>query len=365
VAHNADDQVETVLMHLLRGSGMAGLRGMQYQSSIASYELPITNHQLSIIRPLLDVTRGEIEAYCKENSLTPRFDRSNLDTTLFRNRLRHEVLPYLESINPRFRETLTRTSRSILDDYDYLERQASAAFLQTTHKAEDEVFFDRERWRQLHPALQRMTLRIAIQQLRSDLRNIDWTHIEDARSIALGKGTGAVATLPHGLRLVVGYDDFVIGDEQSKLPLSDLPQLNVDCLPLAQSGIANLPGSDWVVKVESGQVSQSLVLPNEGPERKNNWIAKLNAVKITGQLALRCRRAGDHFQPAGMGGHTKSIHEFMIDEKIPLAVRERLPLLVDGEKILWVCGFRMDDRVRVTDAARQVIQVSFAKKQNE
>jgi tRNA(Ile)-lysidine synthase len=363
VGHNADDQVETILMHLLRGSGSAGLRGMLYRAPTSDLQSRAPN--LHIVRPLLDVTRAEIEAYCNEHSLTPRTDSSNLDTKLFRNRLRYEVLPYLESINPRFRETLTRTSRTIADEYDYLEAQAHAAFLQTTRKTDGEIIFNRETWRQLHPALQRMTLRIAIQQLRNDLRNIDWTHIEDARHIALDKGAGAVATLPDGLRLIVGYKDFVIGDEKFESLALDIPQIDVDCMPLPPGGTVGLSGSNWLVAIERFELSRSPALWKEERAGGNKWVASFDRSKIAGRVAVRPRRAGDHFQPAGMDGHSKSIHEFMIDQKIPRAARAKMPLLVDGEKILWVCGFRIDERVRLTSATRQVLQVSFIKKQNE
>ncbi len=373
VAHTRDDQAETVLMHLLRGSGLGGLRGMLYKSQIPNSkpqiyqprnELLITNYELQIIRPLLDVTRTEIESYCKQNSLTPRFDRSNLDTTLFRNRLRHEVLPYLESLNPRFREILSHTSRSISDDYNYLESQARVAYLQVARTIIGGITFNREAWRQLHPALQRMTLRIAIQHLRSDLRNIDWAHIEDARRIVLDNGTGAVAILPHGLRLTVGYDEFIVGNEQSELPMSDVPQLNVECVPVPERGVVNLPGLGWVLEVAKAD-PHSFQLPSRERGWGRGWTALLDAQKIAGQLFLRRRRAGDRFQPAGMNGHSKSLHEFMIDEKIPRVERDGLPLLMDNEKILWVCGYRVDERVRVTDATREVLQITFKMNKNE
>lgn len=356
VAHNADDQVETVLMHLLRGSGLAGLRGMQYRSLMIDY-------QLQLIRPLLDVTRAEIEAYCKDNSLIPRFDRSNLDTTLFRNRLRHEVLPYLESINPKFREILAHTSLSISDDYDYLESQAQDAFPQVTRHADDATIFNRGAWRQLHPALQRMILRIAILQLRSDLRDIDWTHIEDARRVALDKGAGAVATLPHGLRLVIGYDQFIVGDAQQQVSALDFPQLNEECVSLPEIGLLSLPRSNWVVEIARAEQS-SLPLPKEELGWSLVWTATFDAQKITNHLVLRRRRAGDRFQPAGMSGHSKSVHELMIDEKIPRVVREKMPLLADSEKILWVCGYRVDERARATDKTRRILQVTFKKNRN-
>ncbi len=349
VAHHADDQVETVLMHFLRGAGLGGLRGINYQ-------LSITHSPLTIVRPLLDVTRAEIEAYCKQNYLTPHYDRSNLDMTFFRNRLRQETLPYLETLNPNLRQTLTRMSHAIADDYDFVQRGVHAAYARIARPVEGAIVFDRAAWRALHPALQRGTLRAAVQQLRGDLRDIDWTPIEDARRVALEKSAGAAATLPQGLMLVVGYTDFTIADTArgAPMPAQSVPLLRVERVDLPAQGAFELPDSDWVVYTESA---------NRKLETADRWTAVLDFEKCAGKIYLRRRRAGDRFQPAGLGGHTQTLHEFMINEKIPRAARALLPLLVVNDQIAWVCGWRVDERVRVTDETRVFWQITFRKKE--
>jgi tRNA(Ile)-lysidine synthase len=358
VAHHADDQAETVLMHFLRGAGMAGLRGMEYKTEIrdSRFQPPIPNLQL--VRPLLNVTREEIEDYCKENSLTPRFDRSNLDMTFFRNRLRQEVLPYLETLNPNIRRVLLRTSHALADDYDFLQAQVRAAYAQVAREEEDTIVFARGAWSALHPALQRGTLRAAAQQLRSDLRNIDWTHIEGARRVALEKSTGAAATLVGGLMLVVGYNAFMVGMEprlRRGLLLPDLPLLHAERIALPVRGVVELPNSEWVV--ETGIASSQ-------KETADRWTALLDLEKCSGEFFLRRRRPGDRFQPTGLRGHTQSLHEFMIDKKIPHAARSALPLLIVSERIVWVCGWRLAEGVHVTPDTRQVWRVTFRKKGN-
>ncbi len=181
VAHHADDQVESVVMHFLRGAGLGGLRGMPYAtpeflflssrggekpSAAAAGEEP----RRLIVRPLLDVTRAQIEAYCAAHSLTPRRDRSNEDTTLFRNRLRHEVIPYLETQNPGLRRVLLHTSRALADDYEIVQGEIRKATARVVREEDGFLVFALSPWRALAVALRRGTLRAAVERLRRDLR---------------------------------------------------------------------------------------------------------------------------------------------------------------------------------------------------
>ncbi len=351
VAHNADDQAETVLMHLLRGAGMAGLRGMEFKSQfpISNSQFPVSN--LHLIRPLFDVTRAEIEAYVQANGLTPRQDQSNFDTTFFRNRLRHETLPYLETLNPNVRNILRHTANGVRDDYNFLNAAVESAFASIARESDDTIIFSREQWRALHPALQRGTLRAAIQQLRRNLRDVDWAHIENARLIALAKNAGAAATLPRGLMLTVGYADFVIADAARIVPLDHVPLLRAARIALPKQGRVALPDSDWIVETETGN--------DLAPTALDRWSATFDAAHCTGARYLRARLPQDRFQPAGLNGHSQTLRKYMIDAKIPRALRERLPLLIVGEQIAWVCGWRVDVRARVTDTTREFWRVTF------
>lgn len=359
VAHNRDDQVETVLMHFLRGAGLAGLRGMQYKTEMrgVSFGLPESRSAISsplyLIRPLLEVSRADIEQYCKENYLAPRVDQSNFDTVLFRNRLRHEVLPYLERLNPNLREVIYHSSIAIADDYDFLFPLIRNEFMRVAQEQPGAIVFHRAAWSALHPALQRGTLRLGVQRLRSDLRDLGWVHIEQARRVALEKNAGSEVTLPAGLTLIVGYGTFVIADSARGVPLPDIPLLHVKMLEVPVQGIVKLPETNWVLETE---------VTTEKPEVNDRWTAVLDFAMCRGERILRRRRPGDRFQPAGMNGHTRSLHDFMIDEKIERTVRALLPLLVVGERIVWVCGWRVDERARVTPYTREFWRVTLRKK---
>jgi tRNA(Ile)-lysidine synthase len=368
VAHHADDQVETVLMHFLRGAGLAGLRGMLYKIRISDLSLgpsgseggfetpsaPGSAPDLTLVRPLLDVTRDQIEAYCKQNYLAPHYDQTNSDTTLFRNRLRYETLPYLETLNPNVRQTVVRAARALADDFDFLQRGVRTAYAEVAREVENTIIFDRPAWRALHPAIQRGTLRAAIEQLRGHLRDIDWTHIEDARHVALEKSAGSKATLPAGLMLSVGYGDFAIADTARAPIQPDLPQLIAERVEILPQGITELPDSDWIVETK---------IADHENETKDRWTARLSFDQCHGIPGLRRRRDGDRFQPAGLGGHTQTVHEFMINEKIPRAWRAALPLLVVDDRIVWVCGWRIDERARPTDSTRQFWHITLRKKE--
>jgi tRNA(Ile)-lysidine synthase len=207
--------------------------------------------------------------------------------------------------------------------------------------------------------LQRATLREAVRRLRQGLRNINWAHIEDARRVASEKGVGAEATLPHGLVLVVGYDELTIGETVS---LPNMPLLHVERLDLQTEATLELPESGWQVRVEEQKEFAGMDVGRESAGVvRGKWASQFDADRIRGGLRLRTRRAGERFEPRGLRGRHKSLHEFMIEEKIPRHIRDLVPILVDEEKILWVCGYRVDERAQVTGQTRRSLSVEFLK----
>lgn len=364
VGHNADDQAETVLMHWLRGSGLAGLRGMTASSpippqlAIVDCQLPIDEVQLT--RPLLFIPRSDILHYCQQHGLSPRFDRSNEDVTFFRNRLRHELLPLLEGYNPQIRRILRSSAAVIADDYELLRGHLLNTWPQVVvQEADEQLVFDLAAWRGLPTSLQRATLREAISRLRRGLRNVNFVHVENALWALREGEAGTRITLTAGLEIVLGYSQFALGDEGLELPLGAAPQLAVDGLALAAPGLTALPGSAW-------QVESSWLAPAELPAgwqaNADPWQAWLDGDALGPAPALRVRREGDRFQPLGLGGKRKLLGEFFTNVKAPLAARGRWPLLVNtAGDIAWVCGLRLDERARVTPASARVLYVRMSR----
>lgn len=382
VGHNADDQAETVLMHVIRGSGLAGLRGMLPRTPITSYRLltPLggaasgdghppgsrwgADGDVSeprptpdIIRPLLGVPRVDIEHYCAAHDLKPRFDRSNLDTTYFRNRLRHELLPELETYNPKIRERLCHMARVAAADYELLVDARQETWGEVVREErEDAVVFDQAAWQALPVALQRSTLRHAAYRLRRSLRDVTFVHVENAREVALDGETGKASSLPMGLELTVGYDTLTISDAGQPSPPPDEPFLwSDDPLPVPVPGTIPLPETDWVL--EARGLNRWTMPEITAPDHP--WTGFFDAEALADPLVLRPRRRGDRFQPLGMRGHHVKVSELMINLKIPEAWRNHVPLLVAAGEILWVCGYRVAESARVTPDTESVIMLHF------
>jgi tRNA(Ile)-lysidine synthase len=378
VGHNADDQAETVFMHWLRGSGLAGLRGMLPRTSLSDYRLLATSGAehpvpgLSLIRPLLEVSRAEIEAYCDFYSLEPRFDRSNLDTTYFRNWLRHVVFPLLQGHNPSVQEVIRRSAQVIADDYALLrtlleetwpqivleESLPSLAAPAEGGEGGPRIVFDLAAWRALPTSLQRSSLREAIHLLRRSLRNINFVHVEDALLVARDGTSGSQATLPRGLMLTVGYHRLLIAEAGASEPLPDRPLLVPTNAPVGVRlpGVTPLPGSEWALEA---QIVARRDLPRDWTANTDPWRAFLDAQSVGGNLSLRTRRPGDRFQPLGMGGRAVKLADFLTNRKVSPPLRDRLPLLVSEGKILWVCGQRLDQRARLRESTASALVLRF------
>jgi tRNA(Ile)-lysidine synthase len=363
VGHNADDQAETVLMHFIRGSGLTGQRGMLPKTPLTDYRLlEFPNSQLpnsltpNLIRPLLTIPRADIEAYCAAHGLHPRFDRSNLDTTYFRNWLRHEVIPLLEGHNPNLREVLRRSAEVMAGDYALLRSLLEETWPRVVLEEGAGIVFDLEAWRALPLGLQRSTLREAIHRLRRSLRNINFVHVEDAVRLARDGTTGQQATLPQGLMLTVGYDRLTLADADAPAALPDWPLLEpgVDPLPVRVPGETPLPGLDWVLHAE---LLDRAALPAGWQTNADPWRVYLDAQAAAGGLWLRTRLPGDRFQPLGMEGRSVKLADFLTNQKVPQPARDRLPLLVGAAGILWVGGQRLDERCAVQSFTQSVLLI--------
>lgn len=336
VGHTTDDHIETILMHLIRGSGTRGLQGLQPLSCW---------HNLTVIRPLLPVSRGETAEYCREKRLSPRLDASNLSLSLLRNRIRLKLIPMLRSYNPGIVEALLRTARIAADDISYIEDEAEKVWEDVARKEKGAVILDREKFLELPSSLKRQVLRISMEKLLGSLKDIEMRHIEDMLA-ASAKPAGKSLDLPGGLTFSVEYDRYVLSHKLSALiPLPSLKgeyRLNIP-------GETSLPG--W-------RVEATLITPKMVKKDAEGYKAYFDFAKTGSELTVRSLRPGDRFQPLGMS-QTKKLGEFMLDAKIPRSWRQRVPIVCSPEQIIWAVGWRIDERVKVTESARRVLRLRF------
>lgn len=351
VGHTADDQAETVLMHFVRGAGLSGLRGMAPDSALHGYL------GIRLVRPLLNVRREQVLTYCRRFDLEPVYDPSNEDLTFFRNRLRHELLPLLETYNPQIRERLLRTADVVRADVAFLESETEDALssLQTEHD-ENSILMELELWRALPLSLRRRTLRQAVWQLRKSLRDVSYAPLEQARRVAEQGPVGAESGLPGNLVLEVEYDSLRLYDPESDRK-EGAPQL-----PPGSMVALVVPGT---VDLENGwQLHANVGGPpaQEEPIReRSSWQEAVDADRA-GDLVVRTRQVGERLQPLGMGGKSTKISDLMINEKVPARLRDGWPIVANAQHAVWVVGLRLDQRVCIRDRSQRVIQLRCVRK---
>ena len=349
LGHHADDQAETVLLHLLRGSGLAGLRGMRPVSPLPGAD------DLWLVRPLLTTTRAEIDQFCREHGLDPIIDPSNEDTTYLRNRLRHELLPYLAGYNPQIKSALQHLAAVTAADYallDTLTQTKWAAIVQES--GPDWLALDREAWRALPLSLRRSTLRQAVQALRPDWNDVGFRSVEQARRVAEGRGAGGQATLPGGLTLTADYDRLTIATSPDDLPVK-LPQLTgKTAVPLPLPGRVQLEHGWVLTATPVDAIDLTLVMQNLDP-----WQTFVDVGERP--LFARPRRPGERMRPLGMADQTASLKEIMINRKIPARLRAAWPLVATPAQPVWLAGHVVDERARITAEAEGVIHLQCRK----
>lgn len=386
VGHHGDDQAETVLMHVLRGCGLNGLRGMMPLANLPTerHRLP---HAVQLIRPLLETSRSDIEQYGLSHGLSPRYDESNQETEFLRNRLRHELLPYLEQYNPNIKQLLRQTAKIVSADVALLDEQLERAWsdLQdvghpsehhreslpkptstrsplcvTPERIQTErhtpISLNLRRWRELPLSLKRATLRRAFQQMKQTDHDLTFAHVETAIEIISKGQTGTKVQLPKGVEITIRYNRLIISmGSVSVDPL--MPHLTESAqLSVAIPGVTHLPHSDWelhVTPLPASAVNQSQLKTVDRLE------AYLDADVVGRTAILRSRQTKDSFAPFGLGGQHQTLKTFMINNKIPASQRNQIPLLVHDHQILWVCGYRLAEIGAIRPTTQRVLHLQF------
>jgi len=351
VAHTADDQVETVLMHLLRGAGLAGLCGMSYRSKPGLW-----GGKLPLVRPLLGVWRSEVLEYCQQQGLQPSFDLSNRDRTFFRNRLRLELIPYLTTYNPQVKGVLWRMAQALRGDYEVLQEVTRNVWERCCLRdGGDFVCLSLTELQRLSAGLQRSVMRQAVAHLRPSLRDIDFRAVEKGLSFLAEPVRGRAVDWVAGLRLYL-EDERMFVVTGKNLPVeADWPQVEQGIeLPLRVPGRLSLL-QGWVIEADLLEVEKvEELLSGAGKDAYQAW---LDADSLTMPLFVRSRKVGDRFEPLGLGGHTMKLSDFWINAGLSVRARPGWALVCSGKKIAWIPGFRPAHFCRLTDQTRRVVHL--------
>jgi tRNA(Ile)-lysidine synthase len=352
VGHTADDQVETILMHFLRGSALSGLRGMSYRSIIKIFD-----PEIPVIRPLLDMWREETVVYCAVNGLRPHYDSSNDSLDFQRNRIRHLLIPNLESYNPKFREAVLRMSQSLKGDYSFVMETLEKAWRETVDTEDGDVIAFKSDLLSKHSlGLQRNLIKQAIQTLGPGI-DVSFTVLERAIKMIGSVDGSSRVDLKAGLRIIREGESVYICRVDAELPFNLWPQMReAASVPVSAPGQVALAGG-WKFNCERWNLP---VLAREQADRNEDPLQVwLDAQDLPDLLELRVRRSGDHFMPLGMEGHSQKLSDFFVNEKVPQRARAGWPLLCSGDQIIWVPGYRPAHPYRLTNETRKVVYFSI------
>jgi tRNA(Ile)-lysidine synthase len=360
VAHTADDQVETVLMHLLRGAGTSGLRGMAFRTQIKFFD-----YNIPLVRPLLSTWREEILNYLEAHQLPSRLDQSNLDIRFYRNRLRHELIPFLQSYNPAIRQNVWRMAEILRAEDEALDEITQAAWEVCLKRVEDGyVLFRREELSVQNTAIKRRLVRKGISLLCPGLRDIDFDAIDRALAFVQSPLPNKTITLGGGLRMDYESGAICLAYEKTNLPTADWPQIPVgEIYSLLLEGALNLPGG-WILRSELDP-EPSLAGPVDdagwSTARADPYQAWMDADQLQAPLLVRGRQPGDRFYPLGLVSHSLKLSDFMINVKLPQRARAGWPLVISGNRIAWVPGLRLAHPFRVTPQTRRQVHLSLTR----
>lgn len=337
IAHNANDQAETVLMRIMRGTGMDGLIGIR----------PVRDN--IFVRPLINSTRDQIEEYCLKNNLNPRIDKTNLEAIYSRNKVRLQLIPYIqENFNKDIIQVLNRLSYTIKVDNDYLEVVSKEKYKKYCDINKEKVIISKEAFLE-HESIITRIIRLAIHNVVGNLYNFEKIHIYDI--IRIQKcSTGKALNLPSNVYVSNNYGDIVIYKNKKH---------NIKAK--AEEYILH-DGMNVIEDIRIKANVKIISMKEKLDFKANKWIKYFDYDKIKGDITLRFRRDGDKFTPLGMSG-TKKLKDLFIDLKIPKEQRDEIPLVCFGGNIAWITQYRVSEIFKVDEDTKNILEVKIEREE--
>lgn len=332
LAHHRDDQGETILFRLIRGTGLEGLSGMAHK------------REDNVIRPLLSVSRKMIETYCQSQALTFVTDSTNLESAYSRNFLRLKIIPDLEA---RFKvdlgEKLSEMANRLRMDSDFIEKAVDEAWREGITEKDGAIYVQSAYLKTSHKAIATRLIRRIFKKILGNLQDFGQVHVNQIMQLTTSGGYRIVCLQGVCCESSQGVLRFMMEKNYKRQSNLSPPKLEI---AVYEAGEA--------IEVEALESAVRALSKEIRP-----WVALVDAQKIKGELTFRHRKSEDRFVPLGFYGH-KKIKDFFIDEKIPKEIRDEVWLLCDEEKIIWVCGYRLSEEVKVTSESRFIQRLTLS-----
>lgn len=323
VAHNKDDQAETVLMRIIRGTGLDGLRAMDYKSG-------------NIIRPILNIRKSEILSYLDMNNISYAIDHTNFENEYTRNKVRLDIIPALCEINPNVIDSLFKLSMIARDDLSILDKVVDEKFNEIARINKKKIIFDKNKFENTDPAILRRILRKSVEILKGDIKNFSKENLDDFLNI-ISLDNGKVL-IKDDVSLRKSYKYYVLEESKKK----------------DKNGKEIFLEAEDLVKFDGFYLKSSII--NNGKYKKDRNIGYFDFDKLDFPLKIRTRLPGDRFVPLGHMSE-KKLKDFFIDQKIDRNKRDEIPLVLSDNKIIWIASLRISDRYKVTSSTKKILKI--------
>ncbi|MGM0499730.1 MAG: tRNA lysidine(34) synthetase TilS [Bacillota bacterium] len=334
LAHHRDDQAETVLLNLFRGSGLQGLSGIQPKVKL---------EELKVIHPMLCFSKEEILDYCKEKELNPRFDSSNKKNIYSRNIIRNKIFPVVESrINDKAREVIARSSNIIASENKFIEQLALKKYKEILIEENTlKVIIDFIKFKKIDQVLQRRIYRLIYNKINNNLDDLYFDHILEIEKLINNDQTGRGIDIASKIRVEISYSKLIFfKNEISNDKNKKIIEIKLD---------------EEVEIDKKRSLSSAVIDKKDFSFVESSDCSAFDLNKLNLPLKIRSRKPGDKFVPLGMNGH-KKVKDILIDEKVPKYLREKASLVVDAkDNIIWLAPYRISDDYKITEETDKVL----------
>lgn len=338
LAHNANDQAETVLMRLMRGTGVEGLTGIK----------PVRDN--IFIRPIINISRDEIEEYCDKHKLSPRIDKTNLESIYTRNKIRLDLIPYIkENFNKDVIGAINNLVFMVTKDNEYLEIISKEKYKKYCSKKDLKVIINKDAFNE-HEAILTRIIRLSLLELKGNLLDLEKVHIYDIINVQANE-TGKRIILPDQIIAYNNYGNIELYKQKDLTVLRNDDEYNLSLNDTAEISEMNL------------KVSTSILPKGSNINYKENEMIKyFDYDKVQEKMIIRFRRNGDKFTPFGMKG-SKKLKDLFIDLKIPQEERDNIPLICFGDEIAWVIGYRISNKFKVDKNTNRILEIKLERRE--